>query len=60
MRFEKKLDDPVRNIMTRKGDLVTVGEDYEQNESIFSGARQDEIRAVLTDLAARIDALAAS
>lgn len=32
MRFEKKLDDPVRNIMTRKGDLITVRENASQNE----------------------------
>ncbi|MDJ0652738.1 MAG: IMP dehydrogenase [Xanthomonadales bacterium] len=32
MRFERKLDDPVRNIMTRKDDLVTVREDYTQDQ----------------------------
>ena len=32
MRFEKVLDDPVRNIMTRKENLVTVKEDAEQAE----------------------------
>ncbi|MEM6573770.1 MAG: IMP dehydrogenase [Pseudomonadota bacterium] len=32
MRFERKLDDPVRNIMTRRDDLVTVSEDYESDE----------------------------
>ena len=32
MRFEKKLDDPVRNIMTRKDNLVTVQEDASQDE----------------------------
>ncbi|WP_395376027.1 IMP dehydrogenase [Marinicella sp. W31] len=32
MRFEKVLDDPVRNIMTRKEDLVTVKENAEQAE----------------------------
>jgi IMP dehydrogenase len=32
MRFERKLDDPVRNIMTRKADLVTVREDASQDE----------------------------
>ncbi|MEM9304648.1 MAG: IMP dehydrogenase, partial [Pseudomonadota bacterium] len=31
MRFERKLDDPVRNIMTRKDRLVTVGEDYDRD-----------------------------
>ena len=37
MRFEKKLDDPVRNIMTRKEKLVTVRE----------GASQDEVLELL-------------
>lgn len=32
MRFERKLDDPVRNIMTRKEKLVTVTEDASQDE----------------------------
>ncbi|MEM9530796.1 MAG: IMP dehydrogenase [Pseudomonadota bacterium] len=32
MRFERKLDDPVRNIMTRKDELVTVGEKYDPDE----------------------------
>ncbi len=32
MRFEKKLDDPVRNIMTRKEKLITVQEDASQDE----------------------------
>jgi IMP dehydrogenase len=32
MRFEKRLDDPVRNIMTAKEDLVTVNEDASQDE----------------------------
>lgn len=32
MRFEKKLDDPVRNIMTPKAKLVTVQEDASQDE----------------------------
>jgi IMP dehydrogenase len=32
MRFERKLDDPVRNIMTRKADLVTVQENASQDE----------------------------
>jgi IMP dehydrogenase len=32
MRFEKKLDDPVRNIMTRKENLITVQEDANQDE----------------------------
>ncbi len=37
MRFEKKLDDPVRNIMTREEKLVTVRE----------GASQDEVLELL-------------
>ena len=37
MRFERKLDDPVRNIMTRKDRLVTVQE----------GASQDEVLQLL-------------
>ena len=37
MRFERKLDDPVRNIMTRKEKLVTVQE----------GASQDEVLELL-------------
>jgi IMP dehydrogenase len=32
MRFEKKLDDPVRNIMTGKDRLITVQEDASQDE----------------------------
>ena len=32
MRFEKRLDDPVRNIMTAKQDLITVREDASQDE----------------------------
>jgi len=32
MRFEKKLDDPVRNIMTGKEHLITVQEDASQDE----------------------------
>ncbi len=37
LRFEKKTDDPVRNIMTRKDDLVTVREN----------ATKEEVRALL-------------
>jgi IMP dehydrogenase len=37
MRFERKLDDPVRNIMTRKNKLITVRE----------GASQDEVLELL-------------
>jgi IMP dehydrogenase len=32
MRFERRLDDPVRNIMTGKADLVTVNENTSQDE----------------------------
>ena len=32
MRFEKRLDDPVRNIMTAKQNLITVREDASQDE----------------------------
>jgi len=32
MRFERRLDDPVRNIMTDKQDLVTVNENASQDE----------------------------
>jgi IMP dehydrogenase len=32
MRFERRLNDPVRNIMTGKADLVTVREDASQDE----------------------------
>jgi IMP dehydrogenase len=32
MRFEKRLDDPVRNIMTGKNDLITVRENASQDE----------------------------
>jgi IMP dehydrogenase len=32
MRFERRLDDPVQNIMTRKDKLVTVHEDASQDE----------------------------
>ncbi len=32
MRFERRLDDPVRNIMTRKEDLITVNENASQDE----------------------------
>ncbi len=32
MRFERRLEDPVRNIMTRKEDLVTVNENAGQDE----------------------------
>ncbi|MBT8038764.1 MAG: IMP dehydrogenase [Xanthomonadales bacterium] len=46
MRFEKKLDDPVRNIMTRKQDLITVREDASQNE-VLSLLHKHRIEKVL-------------
>jgi IMP dehydrogenase len=46
MRFEKKLDDPVRNIMTGKKDLVTVSEDASQNE-VLSLLHKHRIEKVL-------------
>jgi IMP dehydrogenase len=46
MRFEKRLDDPVRNIMTRKKDLVTVREDASQDE-VLSLLHKHRIEKVL-------------
>ncbi len=46
MRFERKLDDPVRNIMTRKDKLVTVGETYTQDE-VLSLLHEHRIEKVL-------------
>jgi len=46
MRFERKLDDPVRNIMTRKDKLVTVGESYRQDE-VLSLLHEHRIEKVL-------------
>ena len=46
MRFEKKLDDPVRNIMTGKENLVTVREDASQNE-VLSLLHKHRIEKVL-------------
>jgi len=46
MRFETVLDDPVRNIMTRKEDLVTVGEDAEASE-VLQLFHQNRIEKVL-------------
>ncbi|MEJ2401467.1 MAG: IMP dehydrogenase [Xanthomonadales bacterium] len=46
MRFEKRLDDPVRNIMTRKEDLVTVREDASQDE-VLSLLHKHRIEKVL-------------
>ena len=46
MRFEKRLDDPVRNIMTGKQDLVTVQEDASQDE-VLSLLHKHRIEKVL-------------
>ena len=46
MRFEKRLDDPVRNIMTGKEDLVTVREDASQDE-VLSLLHKHRIEKVL-------------
>ncbi len=46
MRFERKLDDPVRNIMTRKDKLVTVSERYSQDE-VLSLLHEHRIEKVL-------------
>ena len=46
MRFERKLDDPVRNIMTRKDKLVTVGEDYDHDQ-VLALLHQHRIEKVL-------------
>lgn len=48
MRFETVLDDPVRNIMTRKENLVTVGEDAEANEvlQLFHSNRIEKVLVV--------------
>lgn len=46
MRFERKLDDPVRNIMTRRDKLVTVREDASQDE-VLELLHQHRIEKVL-------------
>ncbi len=46
MRFETVLDDPVRNIMTRKEDLITVGETAKEPE-VLSLLHQHRIEKVL-------------
>ncbi|MBS7455699.1 IMP dehydrogenase [Coralloluteibacterium stylophorae] len=46
MRFEKKLDDPVRHIMTRKDKLVTVGEGA-SDEEVLALMHQHRIEKVL-------------
>jgi IMP dehydrogenase len=59
MRFEKRLDDPVRNIMTGKDRLVTVQEDASQDEvlellhrhrieKVLVVNRQFELRGLIT------------
>jgi hypothetical protein len=39
MRFEKKHDDPVKNIMTRKERLVTVKEGASEDEVLAAAAQ---------------------
>ena len=48
MRFETVLDDPVRNIMTRKEDLVTVGEEAAEDEvlQLFHHNRIEKVLVV--------------
>jgi IMP dehydrogenase len=46
MRFEKLLDDPVRNIMTGKQDLITVREDASQDQ-VLDLLHQHRIEKVL-------------
>lgn len=46
MRFETVLDDPVRNIMTRKENLVTVGENAAEDE-VLQLLHQNRIEKVL-------------
>ena len=46
MRFEKRLDDPVRNIMTGKADLITVQENASQDE-VLDLLHQHRIEKVL-------------
>jgi IMP dehydrogenase len=46
MRFERKLDDPVRNIMTREDKLVTVHEDASQDE-VLELLHQHRIEKIL-------------
>src|SRR5690606_41501335 len=46
MRFEKKLDDPVRHIMTKKDRLVTVKEGA-SDEEIFQLLHKNRIEKVL-------------
>jgi IMP dehydrogenase len=55
MRFEKKLDDPVRNIMTRKDNLVTVkeGAGDEQVLDLLHKHRIEKVLVVNDDFALR-------
>lgn len=55
MRFERKLDDPVRNIMTRKDRLVTVGEDYDRDQvqSLLHKHRIEKVLVVSDDFKLR-------
>jgi len=55
MRFERKLDDPVRNIMTRKDKLVTVGENASQDEvlKLLHAHRIEKILVVNDDFMLR-------
>lgn len=46
LRFETHLNDPVRNVMTRKDDLVTVGEDAAEEE-VLSLLHRHRIEKVL-------------
>ncbi|RMH94852.1 IMP dehydrogenase [Lysobacter pythonis] len=55
MRFEKKLDDPVYNIMTRKEKLVTVKEDASDDEvlDLLHKYRIEKVLVVNDDFALR-------
>ena len=55
MRFEKKLDDPVYNIMTRKDKLVTVKEDASDEEvmQLLHTHRIEKVLVVNDDFALR-------
>ena len=55
MRFEKRLDDPVYNIMTRKENLVTVHEDASQDEvlSLLHNHRIEKVLVVNDDFELR-------
>ncbi len=55
MRFETRLDDPVRNIMTRKENLVTVkeGASFDEVQSLLHQHRIEKILVVNDDFALR-------